>query len=71
MQILIVEDHKDTRVVLERLCSRCGFNVFSAATLQEGLDFLQATPLDAIISDIALPDGTGYALMTQASSRVK
>jgi CheY-like chemotaxis protein len=69
MQILVVEDHEDTREVLTRLCSRCGFNVLSAATLQEGLHFLQASPLDAIISDIALPDGTGYALITEARKR--
>jgi two-component system response regulator YesN len=55
--------------VLERLCSRSGFNVFSAATLQEGLHFLETTPSDAIISDITLPDGTGYELMNEARRR--
>jgi CheY-like chemotaxis protein len=69
MQILVVEDHEDTRQVLERLCSRSGFNVFSAATLQEGLHFLETTPFDVIISDIALPDGTGYELISEARRR--
>ena len=70
MQILVVEDHEDTRQVLERLCSRSGFNVFSAATLQEGLHFLETTPFDAIISDIAcsavvmaLPNGVFITMM--------
>jgi DNA-binding response OmpR family regulator len=69
MQILVVEDHEDTRQALECLCSRSGFNIFSTATLQEGLHFLETTPFDAIISDIALPDGTGYELMSEARRR--
>ena len=68
-QILVVEDHEDTRTVLERLCSRCGFNVFSAATLHEAIQLVQTTAFDVIISDIALPDGTGYALISEVRRR--
>ena len=69
MQILVVEDHEDTRNVLERFFVRCGFDVSSAATLEEGLQFLQTKPFDAIVSDIALSDGTGYALISEARRR--
>jgi CheY-like chemotaxis protein len=68
-QILVVEDHEDTRNVLERLCERCGFTVFTAATLNEALQLVQTTPFDVIISDIALPDGTGYALISEVRRR--
>ncbi len=70
MQILLVEDHEDTRQVLSRFFSRCGFDVSSASTLREGLQLLETNHLfDAIVSDIALPDGTGYALISEARRR--
>src|ERR1700719_1358290 len=69
MRILIVEDHEHTRHVLKRLLQRWGFDVASAPTLQNGLRFLEAGPFDAIVSDIALPDGTGYALVREAKRR--
>ena len=71
MRILIVEDHEDTRHALIRLLKRWGFEVASAPTLQNGLSFLEAGPFDAIVSDIALPDGTGYALVREAKRRWK
>jgi CheY-like chemotaxis protein len=69
MRILLVEDHAYTRQALERFLSRSGFDVASADTLGTGLDVLQRQPFDAIISDIALPDGTGYALIGEARRR--
>jgi hypothetical protein len=60
MRILVVEDHEDTRQVLMRLLQHWGFTVITARTLQSGLRFLQTERFDAIVSDIALPDGTGY-----------
>ena len=70
-RILVVEDHEHTRHVLMRLLRRWGFDVASAPTLQNGLNFLEAGPFDAIVSDIALPDGTGYALVREAKRRWK
>jgi DNA-binding response OmpR family regulator len=46
MRILIVEDHEHTRHVLKRLLQRWGFDVASAPTLQNGLSFLEAGPLE-------------------------
>ncbi len=71
MRILVVEDHEHTRHALKRLLQRWGFDVASAPTLQNGLRFLEAGPFDAIVSDIALPDGTGYALVREAKRRWK
>jgi len=69
MRILIVEDHDDTRDALERFLSRCGYGVAVAADLRTALNLLQAQPFDAVVSDIALPDGTGYALVSEARRR--
>lgn len=66
MNVLIVEDHEDTRRVLERLLSRKGFDVTSAENVQNGLNLLRTKSFNAIVSDIMLPDGTGYELMSDA-----
>ena len=69
MRILLVEDHKDTRQILTRLLTHWGFDVSSAETLKRGLDELNHQPFDVLLSDIGLPDGTGYALVTEARRR--
>ena len=69
MRILLVEDHQDTRNTLTRLLTHWGFDVSPAENLQSGLDQLNTEPIDAIVSDIGLPDGTGYALISEARRR--
>ena len=70
MRILVVEDHKDTREVLTGLLTRWGYIVSAAETLKGGLNVLESEPpVDVILSDIALPDGTGYALVAEARRR--
>jgi CheY-like chemotaxis protein len=72
MQILVVEDHQDTRKVLTGLLKRWGYDVSSADSLKSGMDRLETEPpIDVILSDIALPDGTGYALVSEARRRGK
>jgi two-component system response regulator YesN len=48
-----------------------GFDVAPVETLQGGLNLLETESVDVIISDIALPDGTGYALVSEARRRGK
>jgi DNA-binding response OmpR family regulator len=71
MRILLVEDHEDTRNILTRLLKHWGFDVAPVANLQRGLEQLDSEPLDVILSDIGLPDGTGYALISEARRRGK
>jgi CheY-like chemotaxis protein len=72
MRILVVEDHHDTRQVLVGLLTRWGYLVSAADTLKSGMDRLESEPpVDVIVSDIALPDGTGYALVSEARRRGK
>jgi len=71
MRILLVEDHDDTRRVLTQLLTHWGFEVAPAENLQVGLDQLEGDPIDVILSDIGLPDGTGYALVSEARRRGK
>ena len=67
MRILVVEDHRDTRKVLVGLLTRWGYVVSETDSLKGGLELLNSEPpVDVIVSDIALPDGTGYALISEA-----
>jgi two-component system CheB/CheR fusion protein len=67
MQILVVEDHRSTRRSLTGLLTRWGYTVSAADSLKAALKRLSAEPpVDVIVSDIALPDGTGYALVSEA-----
>jgi PAS domain S-box-containing protein len=66
LRILLVEDHDDTRRVLVRLLTHFGYKVVGASTLEEALNAFRSQSFDAILSDIGLPDGTGYDLMSEA-----
>ena len=67
MRVLVVEDHRATRQVLVGLLTRWGYIVSATDTLKGGLELLNSEPpVDVIVSDIALPDGTGYALVSEA-----
>ena len=66
MNVLVVEDHKDTLSVLEQILTHQGFEVTTAETMESGLSHLQKKHFGAIVSDIVLPDGTGYGLISEA-----
>jgi len=66
--LLVVEDHEATRTVLERLLTRSGHLVTTAATVHDALTAYKAAHFDAVISDLGLPDGSGIALMAQIQS---
>ncbi len=68
-RVLIVEDNPDSRETLERYLTRRDYDVAAAGDLRTGIDFLNKERFDAIVSDIALPDGTGYTLISEARRR--
>jgi len=65
VRILIVEDHADTARLLGRLLQKRGYATRIAGTVEEAITAL-GEPVDLIISDVGLPDGTGYELMKRA-----
>lgn len=64
-RILLVEDHADTRVLLARLLRSRGHEVHTADSVAAALQAAQKHPLDLLISDLSLPDGSGLDLMRQ------
>jgi PAS domain S-box-containing protein len=69
LQILLVDDHRDTRSVLSRLLKRFGHEVTTTDSVKGALQFLDSREFDTLISDIGLPDDTGYNLVREAKRR--
>jgi HAMP domain-containing protein/signal transduction histidine kinase len=68
MRILLVEDHEDTNRSLTSLLRRRGYHVQSALNVRSALDISANEQFDVLISDLALPDGTGIDVMQKLSS---
>ncbi|HWA26517.1 MAG TPA: ATP-binding protein [Lacunisphaera sp.] len=69
LNILLVDDHKDTRVCIQRLLEAQGHRVTSAGTGQDALNLAEAGRFDLIISDLGLPDLSGHELMHRLHTR--
>ena len=68
-RILLVEDHGDTAKALVKLLHLSGYDVLCAQTLSAALQACDENEFDLLISDVGLPDGTGYDLMRQVLAR--
>lgn len=66
LRILIVENHTDTRETLVMLLQAYGHDVTGVATMREALERLAIDDWDVLLSDIGLPDGNGWELLSRA-----
>ena len=66
LRILVVDDHDDTRRVLATLLRSKGHEISTAVNVADALEILHQQSIDVLLSDIGLPDGTGYHLMERA-----
>ncbi len=62
MNVLVVEDHPESRYFLEQLLPANGYAVQSAGDGVEALERLASASIDLIISDILMPRMDGFAL---------
>jgi len=69
LNILIVDDDADTRRILSRLLSKCGYKVAAVDCVQGALKLLEKDHFDTLISDISLPDSSGYELIREVKQR--
>jgi signal transduction histidine kinase/ActR/RegA family two-component response regulator len=65
LRILLVDDHQDTCAALEKLLVRRGHLVAATHNMRSAMETAVRNRFDLLISDIALPDGSGMELMTQ------
>lgn len=69
--ILLVEDDADARAVVAHALTRAGYQVRAAGTAEEGLAWLteRQGDVDLVLTDIALPGMTGFALGVEVNAR--
>ena len=68
VNILLVEDHTDTRRVLSSLLGRSGHEILTAKGVTEALDVLSTTRVNVLLSDLGLADGDGLDLVGKAKT---
>jgi len=74
LRVLMVDDHEDTRLAMKRMLERSGYHVRTAGSVDDAIKALEADvdlPVDILISDIGLPDGSGLEIMRYLKERVK
>ena len=69
LSILLVDDNEDTLRMLSSLLRHMGHAVRTATSAQEALKADHDQHFDLLISDIGLPDTTGWELMRQLRGR--
>lgn len=69
LRLLLVEDHPDSAELLAELLESKGHTVRIAATATDALARAAEEPFDLVVSDVGLPDGSGYELMQKLRDR--
>jgi CheY-like chemotaxis protein len=69
LRVLLVEDHPATRRAMAAIVRSLGHEVRDAATLAEAMALADGAAFDLVISDLALPDGSGHDLMRRLKER--
>ncbi len=68
LRVMLVEDHAPTRKVLERLIRSRHHRVVAAGSVAEARLQAATGAFDLLITDIGLPDGSGYDLMQELTA---
>ena len=69
LSLLVVEDHEATAVIMAKLLRRRGYTVVTASSCAEARVAFAAQDFACLISDLALPDGTGHDLLRALRAR--
>lgn len=69
MRLLLIEDNKELVDLTARGLSKAGFDVDNASTVSAAREALVARNYAAVILDLGLPDGDGYAVLNSMRAR--
>src|SRR6266480_819991 len=64
-RVLIVDDHHDTCIGMKRMLERRGYEITVAHSAEQAVEKVRTQDFDLLISDIGLPDRSGYELMRE------
>jgi signal transduction histidine kinase/CheY-like chemotaxis protein len=64
-RVLVVDDHHDTCLGMKMMLERRGYQITLAHSAAQAVEKASAQDFDLLISDIGLPDRSGYELMRE------
>jgi CheY-like chemotaxis protein len=64
-RVLLVDDHYDTCLGMKRMLERRGYQITIAHSAEQAVEKVRTQEFDLLISDIGLPDRSGYDLMRE------
>ncbi|WP_438017096.1 response regulator [Sorangium sp. So ce315] len=67
--VLVLDDDDDTAALLGMALRRRGFRVVVARSCEEGRARLADSAVDALVTDVSLPDGSGIELVASIEDR--
>jgi len=62
-RILVIDDEAIVRGAIVRMLAPCGYDVVEASSAAAGLRLWREARADVLVTDIALPDMTGFELI--------
>ena len=65
VRVLVVDDEPDSASLIRRMLEECHATVVTAGSADEAIERLSAESFDVLLSDIGMPDRTGYDLIRQ------
>jgi CheY-like chemotaxis protein len=68
LRLIVVEDHAESADGLKKFLTAVGYKVFVATDMTSALSLASAVEFDVLLSDLALPDGSGWELLKQLSA---
>jgi CheY-like chemotaxis protein len=68
LSVLVVDDDPDARDLISTTLLHAGAKIVSASSAHEAIERLNTMTPDIVVSDIAMPDGTGYDLVRHIRS---
>lgn len=69
LKVLVVEDDREIRSMMQATLSVEGYVVHTAVSLGEARALLEHAPPDILVLDLGLPDGDGVELVTEVRRR--
>src|SRR6266567_3622286 len=64
-RVLLVDDHHDTCLGMKRMLEHRGYQITIAHSAEQAVEKVRTQEFDLLISDIGLPDRSGYELMRE------
>ncbi len=68
LRVIVVEDHAATAEGLRSFLTSIGYHVYIAPDAASARALVKAVEFDVLVSDLKLPDGTGWDLMEELSA---